>query len=1421
MRTQKSLFIRPALAAPLIALGLLAAVPGGAAAASTCSFDAAAAKLTVNYASGATARISRTALGAIQVDGVTCGSATVRTVDTIVATGGTGVQQLIVDMTNGQFAPGKTAETGTGAVSEIEIVVDGGSGAEFPLGDEVRIRGGAGAGTWTFSGQDALLNGDTDADVTTTDVEFLAAEGRGGNDRLLGAAATLPLRLKGGDGDDELVGGTESDLLDGGAGSDIESGGDDADTFDQGTAANGADTLDGGGSPYDRIDYSGRTTGVRIDPDDIADDGAAGEADDVRDAVEYLVGGAGDDTIVASQTRYQSFELRGNGGNDTMTGGTSYDYLYGGEGNDTMAGGEGSDDFRAGPGNDTERGDAGGDRFYEGDGTGADSISGGTGVDLFYAPERTANMKITLADNTANDGEAGEGDNVRSDVEDVNTGKGADTIVGASAENKLYGSGGDDDLNGGLGDDTVYGGGGDDTVAGAGGVDRVYGDDDDDTVDGGTEADEVRGGYGDDRLTGGSGADKVEGESGDDVLTEPSVRDASDTLTGGTGTDTVTYNLRTAKVKVTLDGLANDGDQVAPLENDDVSAEKVIGSRTGDELVGSVGPDALDGAGGADTVKGLGDKDALTGGDGDDDLQGGEGDDTLDGGLGADHLLGEGGTDRASYAARSAVVFVTLNSALPDDDGAQDEHDDVDTEDVVGGSAADELRGDDGANGLDGGPGNDRLDGGAGADAYTGGDGTDTVSYGSHAGRVLASIGGGADDGSDGNGDGVAEEGDTIGATVENLTGGPAADTLTGDDGANGLHGAGGDDRLDGGRGADGLDGDAGRDTVDYSARTADLHVNAWNSNADDGEAGEGDRVGSSNEIFLGGSGDDTLLGAYGDDELYGRAGDDTLDGGQANSVQLSGSDVLSGGSGTDTASYGWRTSSEPVTVSIDGVANDGWTGKPEKDNVLADVENLSGGFGDDELIGSDEDNVISGGPWGDDVLRGRGGDDRLDDAADPPNIHVEHDEFFGGEGTDLMDYSKRTAALRVSLDDSADDGVPTDDGSAPESDNVHSDIEDVVTGQGQDIVFGSGEPNRIDGGPGGDRIEGGGGDDVLNGGDSGQSGYGQVDRIIAGDGNDKITGGGGNNGLDGGAGDDTFIEEAAWHGNDGFTGGPGRDTVDYGARTQRIIADNDGVLGDDGEDADRNGTPEEKDRIGKDVEVIKGGSGPDVLTQTLSTAPQSHCTALYGGPGQDTLTGNDDARDVLQGGPDGDTLYGRGGEDWLIGGPGNDVENGGDDDDTFIQGTQSQSCAGMSWGDVAGSDGADVLNGEGGTDQADYRRTKGTDLKVSLNGIADDGIFGEGDNAKTEDVSGGDGDDVLIGNGSGNFLLGGRGDDRLEGLGGSDQLWDSNGTDSLFGGDGGDELKTKDGDNADSLDGGAGSDGGEWDEGDTRVRIP
>ncbi len=136
--------------------------------------------------------------------------------------------------------------------------------------------------------------------------------------------------------------------------------------------------------------------------------------------------------------------------------------------------------------------------------------------------------------------------------------------------------------------------------------------------------------------------------------------------------------------------------------------------------------------------------------------------------------------------------------------------------------------------------------------------------------------------------------------------------------------------------------------------------------------------------LVAGGPGNDTLNGTAGDDSLYGREGNDTLNG-LAGNDDLDGgpgADTLNGGAGTDAATYGGRTA--PVTVTMDGKANDGEGG--EGDNVASDVEAVYGGKAGDSLIGSSRADTIDGQGGNDTITGGKGAD-----------------YLFGGDGNDTI----------------------------------------------------------------------------------------------------------------------------------------------------------------------------------------------------------------------------------------------------------------------------------------------------------------------------------------------------------------------------------------------------------------------------------
>ncbi|HEY0193254.1 MAG TPA: hypothetical protein VGC42_19185, partial [Kofleriaceae bacterium] len=93
----------------------------------------------------------------------------------------------------------------------------------------------------------------------------------------------------------------------------------------------------------------------------VGDDGAAGEHDTVNDDVEIVLGGKGNDLISArwapcsdgAATPAVKCTLKGNDGDDVITGSQFADIIDGGNGNDTMTGGLGTDTITGGAGIDT------------------------------------------------------------------------------------------------------------------------------------------------------------------------------------------------------------------------------------------------------------------------------------------------------------------------------------------------------------------------------------------------------------------------------------------------------------------------------------------------------------------------------------------------------------------------------------------------------------------------------------------------------------------------------------------------------------------------------------------------------------------------------------------------------------------------------------------------------------------------------------------------------------------------------------------------------------------------------------------------------------------------------------------------------------------------------------------------------------
>jgi len=321
----------------LIAVTFVGAPAGHAAASPLCTFGGNTVRVTANGA----VTLSRNARGQLLVNGGTCvdpdlinlikvdPAATISNTATVKVTGSVGADTFTINTAL------PLAHPSTG--KEIRINVDLGLGT-----DTLVVVGGASADTifiGTSTGGAFLagtrlinLNGDGDAEVTSVNIERHTLNGGAGPDRISGAGHPsvggpflLPLTLVGGLGDDQLTGGNANDLLQGDAGNDVEQGGAGNDTFNEGTAANGADDLIGEVGT-DTVSYKGRsaTDPVTVVQNGLGnnDDGSVGEGDDVF--AENVVGGSGNDT------------LTGNVAANVLTGGPGADILNGMGGADTL-----------------------------------------------------------------------------------------------------------------------------------------------------------------------------------------------------------------------------------------------------------------------------------------------------------------------------------------------------------------------------------------------------------------------------------------------------------------------------------------------------------------------------------------------------------------------------------------------------------------------------------------------------------------------------------------------------------------------------------------------------------------------------------------------------------------------------------------------------------------------------------------------------------------------------------------------------------------------------------------------------------------------------------------------------------------------------------------------------------------------------
>ena len=298
-------------------------------------------------------------------------------------------------------------------------------------------------------------------------------------------------------------------------------------------------------------------------------------------------------------------------------------------------------------------------------------------------------------------------------------------------------------------------------------------------------------------------------------------------------------------------------------------------------------------------------------------------------------------------------------------------------------------------------------------------------------------------------------------------TSGP--DQLAGTSGNDVINGLGGNDTIKGQGGADVLAGGAGLDTIrggdgnDYIMAGTGNDTVYGDSGQDIVKAGTGD------DVVRGGAGNDKLYGEDGNDTLFGEGGNDWLDGGGT-------TNKLFGGAGNDTLI--WQT------------------GQIELKNQGAPDSTFDGGSGYDTLridndvlwYASDFEGGWTGPFVGEvGILAGDGSLSLKIGNATPEDVPGIHADIPGIERIEVSGIGP------VVLESRSDVPIDYTIVATPFDDSM-------AAGAGDQVLYGEGGNDFINGREGDDRLYGGGGNDV-------------------------ISGGSGRDRLDGGSGEDTYSD--------------------------------------------------------------------------------------------------------------------------------------------------------------------------------------------------------------------------------------------------------------------------------------------------------
>lgn len=717
----------------------------------------------------------------------------------------------------------------------------------------------------------------------------------------------------------------------------------------------------------------------------------------------------------------------------------------------------------------------------------------------------------------------------------------------------------------------------------------------------------IDGAAGNDTISAGAGNDTLIGGTGTNVLD------------GGLGNNTASYQTMVAGQDATASLITNTGSVSGGVASDTfANIQNLTGGAGNDSLAGNSGVNRLIGGAGNDTLIGNG------------------GADTLDGGL---------GVDTASFAGLNAVEVTLDANGNGTGNTTSGNVTLISIENLIGTSNNDIFR-------LAAAPEMDTASG-AVKGTVNGGAGVDQVIYNVST-AIQANLQTGVVNGFNG-----------VLTSIENITTGSGNDVIVASNVANRIDGGAGNNTVDYQNSAAGITVNIVDSTVESlvtgantnpaendvliniqnvlgSALGDNITVGNFNSVIDGREGNNILRAGNGNNTISAGSGNDSIISGNGNNTINAGAGNNNVNVGNGNNTITSGNgndtiitgtglnnvtagdgvnnitlgnanSTVVGGAGTDTVTYNLATT---VYANIDtgfaGVNQGASVG-----NRLTDIDNLTGGSGNDTLIGNAGNNVLRGGAGADSIFGG-GGDDIIYGGAGADTID-------GGTGNNTAVYN---SSVLVSLTDNLARTSANGDvlgagiivngnisgrlstGSSGSTNNdesfgdVLSNIQNLtVEGNGASYLIGNTQANRLTGGTGNDTLEGIGGGDFLDG-------------------------GGGNNTA-------TYIHATA--GVKASLGATGLEGKAAAAALAAGITANTGTINGLAADSFTN------------IQNLTGTGFDDVLVA------RNGGSTLRGGNGNDTLIGGT-GNDVLDGGAGDDVIYATQGRDVVDAGAGNDT---------------------------------------------------------------------------------------------------------------------------------------------------------------------